>query len=199
MPRRSCAGSQTLSLGRTLSRRPMNPLITRQYIAGSNTMLARIVLKKGARVPMHHHFHEQISHVVRRRSPVSRRWQAGYGSRGRYSHHSAQRPPRGDCPRRLGGARHLQSAHARTGSTATTRISGVCSIRLKADGLIAECPRPPYTIGFGMSWFKREDGEFSSSSGGENGPEAGGAKRAYRGACGLNAQGCRQPILPSGS
>lgn len=27
-------------------------------------MLARIVLKKGARVPMHHHFHEQISHVV---------------------------------------------------------------------------------------------------------------------------------------
>jgi quercetin dioxygenase-like cupin family protein len=27
-------------------------------------MLARIVLKKGARVPTHHHFHEQISHVV---------------------------------------------------------------------------------------------------------------------------------------
>jgi quercetin dioxygenase-like cupin family protein len=27
-------------------------------------MLARIVLKKGAQVPMHHHFHEQISHVV---------------------------------------------------------------------------------------------------------------------------------------
>jgi quercetin dioxygenase-like cupin family protein len=27
-------------------------------------MLARIVLKKGAHVPMHHHVHEQISHVV---------------------------------------------------------------------------------------------------------------------------------------
>ena len=43
---------------------PMNPLITRQYVVGVNTMLARIVLKNGARVPMHHHFHEQISHVI---------------------------------------------------------------------------------------------------------------------------------------
>jgi quercetin dioxygenase-like cupin family protein len=42
----------------------LNPLITRQYIVGANTMLARIVLRKSARVPMHHHFHEQISHVV---------------------------------------------------------------------------------------------------------------------------------------
>jgi quercetin dioxygenase-like cupin family protein len=42
----------------------MNPLVTRQYVVGSNTMLARIVLNKGAHVPMHHHFHEQISHVV---------------------------------------------------------------------------------------------------------------------------------------
>ena len=43
---------------------PLNPLITRQYVVGANTMLARIVLKKGAVVPEHHHFHEQISHVV---------------------------------------------------------------------------------------------------------------------------------------
>jgi len=43
---------------------PLNPLITRQYVVGANTMLARIVLKKGPRVPMHQHFHEQISHVV---------------------------------------------------------------------------------------------------------------------------------------
>ena len=43
---------------------PLNPLITRQYVFGAKTMLARIVLKKGARVPMHQHFHEQISHVV---------------------------------------------------------------------------------------------------------------------------------------
>jgi quercetin dioxygenase-like cupin family protein len=43
---------------------PLNALITRQYVVGTNVMLARIVLKKGAQVPMHHHFHEQISHVV---------------------------------------------------------------------------------------------------------------------------------------
>ncbi len=42
----------------------MNPLTVRQYIVGTNMMLARIVLRKGALVPMHHHFHEQISHVV---------------------------------------------------------------------------------------------------------------------------------------
>ena len=43
---------------------PMNPLVMRQYVVGSNIMLARIVLKKGAHVPIHQHFHEQISHVV---------------------------------------------------------------------------------------------------------------------------------------
>ena len=42
----------------------MNPLVTRQYVVGTNTMLARIGLKKGALVPEHHHAHEQISHVV---------------------------------------------------------------------------------------------------------------------------------------
>jgi quercetin dioxygenase-like cupin family protein len=42
----------------------LSPLITRQYLVGTNVMLARIALKKGAQVPMHHHFHEQISHVV---------------------------------------------------------------------------------------------------------------------------------------
>jgi quercetin dioxygenase-like cupin family protein len=42
----------------------MNALTTRQYVVGTNTMLARLVLKKGAVVPPHHHFHEQISHVI---------------------------------------------------------------------------------------------------------------------------------------
>jgi len=42
----------------------MNALITRQYLVGSNVMLSRIVLKAGARVPLHHHVHEQISHVI---------------------------------------------------------------------------------------------------------------------------------------
>lgn len=42
----------------------MNPLITRQYVTGVKTTLARIVLKKGARVPRHQHVNEQVSHVV---------------------------------------------------------------------------------------------------------------------------------------
>ena len=42
----------------------MNRLTTRQYVVGTNTMLARIVLKKGAHVPLHHHVNEQMSQVV---------------------------------------------------------------------------------------------------------------------------------------
>jgi quercetin dioxygenase-like cupin family protein len=42
----------------------MNPLITRQFVVGSATMLARIVLLKGAHVPLHSHHNEQITHVL---------------------------------------------------------------------------------------------------------------------------------------
>jgi quercetin dioxygenase-like cupin family protein len=42
----------------------MNPLVTRQYVTGTKTMLARMVLKKGAHVPRHQHMHEQICHVT---------------------------------------------------------------------------------------------------------------------------------------
>ena len=42
----------------------MNTLTTRQYVVGTNTMLARLVLKKGAHVPLHQHMNEQMSQVV---------------------------------------------------------------------------------------------------------------------------------------
>lgn len=42
----------------------LNPQITRQFVTGTNVMVARLVLKKGAHVPRHHHHHEQVSHVV---------------------------------------------------------------------------------------------------------------------------------------
>jgi len=42
----------------------MNPLVTRQFVSGAYAMLARIVLKKGAQVPLHSHMNEQLSHVV---------------------------------------------------------------------------------------------------------------------------------------
>jgi len=42
----------------------MNPLCTRQYLMGTNITLARLVLKKGAHVALHHHMNEQISQVI---------------------------------------------------------------------------------------------------------------------------------------
>ena len=37
----------------------LNPLIDRQMLVGGKMMLARVLLKKGAHVPLHHHHNEQ--------------------------------------------------------------------------------------------------------------------------------------------
>ena len=42
---------------------PMNSLLTRQFVSGSQAMLARIELKKGCAVPRHAHPNEQIAYV----------------------------------------------------------------------------------------------------------------------------------------
>ena len=42
----------------------LNPLMDRQLVYGERTMLARLVLRKGAIVPRHSHENEQISYVV---------------------------------------------------------------------------------------------------------------------------------------
>ncbi len=42
----------------------LNPLIGRQFIVGAGTMIARVLLKQGAVVPMHHHHNEQISYIL---------------------------------------------------------------------------------------------------------------------------------------
>jgi quercetin dioxygenase-like cupin family protein len=42
----------------------MNELLTRQYVHGTQAMLARIVLKKGCVVPKHSHANEQISYIA---------------------------------------------------------------------------------------------------------------------------------------
>jgi quercetin dioxygenase-like cupin family protein len=41
----------------------MNPLISRQVIHGEKITVARLVLKKGALVPLHAHVNEQISTI----------------------------------------------------------------------------------------------------------------------------------------
>jgi quercetin dioxygenase-like cupin family protein len=42
----------------------MNPLLSRQFVTGTQGMLARIVLKKGCVVPRHSHPNEQISYIT---------------------------------------------------------------------------------------------------------------------------------------
>ncbi len=42
----------------------LNPHIDRQMIVGSNIMVARLVLKKGATVPRHRHHNEQVSCIM---------------------------------------------------------------------------------------------------------------------------------------
>jgi quercetin dioxygenase-like cupin family protein len=42
----------------------LNPLLTRQFLTGSRSMLARIVLAKGCVVPTHAHPNEQIAFIL---------------------------------------------------------------------------------------------------------------------------------------
>ncbi len=43
---------------------PMSPTIGRQFVTGTGTMLARVLLAKGAHVPLHSHPNEQITHIL---------------------------------------------------------------------------------------------------------------------------------------
>src|SRR5215813_663346 len=42
----------------------LNPLLQRQFVVGQNTMLARVLLKKGCIVPEHSHHNEQITYIL---------------------------------------------------------------------------------------------------------------------------------------
>jgi quercetin dioxygenase-like cupin family protein len=42
----------------------LNEVIGRQMIVGTNMMLARVLLKKGAKVPLHSHHNEQVTYVL---------------------------------------------------------------------------------------------------------------------------------------
>lgn len=46
-----------------IEKEPLNPLLTRQFVSGTQAMLARIELKKGCVVPTHAHANEQIAYV----------------------------------------------------------------------------------------------------------------------------------------
>src|ERR1700752_4080617 len=42
----------------------LNDLIGREMVVGDNLMLARVFLKKGAHVPLHHHHNEQVTYIL---------------------------------------------------------------------------------------------------------------------------------------
>lgn len=42
----------------------LNPLIERQYVSAERSMLAKLLLRKGCVVPMHHHENEQITYIL---------------------------------------------------------------------------------------------------------------------------------------
>lgn len=42
----------------------LNPLIDRELVVGDKIMLARVLMKKGAHVPMHQHHNEQVTYIL---------------------------------------------------------------------------------------------------------------------------------------
>jgi quercetin dioxygenase-like cupin family protein len=42
----------------------LNPLIGRQFVVGTGVMVARVLLKKGAHVPLHSHHNEQVTYIL---------------------------------------------------------------------------------------------------------------------------------------
>jgi len=42
----------------------LNPQIDRQMVVGDKIMVARVLLAKGAHVPLHHHHNEQVTYIL---------------------------------------------------------------------------------------------------------------------------------------
>jgi len=48
----------------TVERETLNPLIEREMLTCQNLMLARVIMKKGAHVPLHRHHNEQVTYIM---------------------------------------------------------------------------------------------------------------------------------------
>ena len=49
---------------KNVEREQLNPLIDREMVVGNKIMLARVLMKKGAHVPMHQHHNEQVTYIL---------------------------------------------------------------------------------------------------------------------------------------
>jgi quercetin dioxygenase-like cupin family protein len=47
-----------------VTREQLNPKIDREMVVGQQIMLARVMLKKGGHVPLHHHMNEQVTYIL---------------------------------------------------------------------------------------------------------------------------------------
>jgi quercetin dioxygenase-like cupin family protein len=47
-----------------VEREKLNPLIDREMITGQEIMIARVFIKKGGHVPLHHHRNEQLTYIL---------------------------------------------------------------------------------------------------------------------------------------
>lgn len=49
---------------KNVEREHLNPQIDREMVVGDKIMLARVLMKKGAHVPLHHHHNEQVTYIL---------------------------------------------------------------------------------------------------------------------------------------
>jgi len=49
---------------KNVEREQLNPQIDREMVVGDKIMLARVLMKKGAHVPLHHHHNEQVTYIL---------------------------------------------------------------------------------------------------------------------------------------
>jgi quercetin dioxygenase-like cupin family protein len=47
-----------------VEREHLNPLIDREMVTGQQLMIARVFIKKGGHVPLHHHHNEQLTYIL---------------------------------------------------------------------------------------------------------------------------------------
>ncbi len=57
-------GTWSLSRWSEIAVEPLSDFIGRQFLVGTQVMLARVLLKKGAHVPRHSHHNEQITYIL---------------------------------------------------------------------------------------------------------------------------------------
>jgi quercetin dioxygenase-like cupin family protein len=58
------AGKSTVTRWADIEVEQLSSLIGRQFVGGTNMMVARVLLKKGAHVPLHSHHNEQITYIL---------------------------------------------------------------------------------------------------------------------------------------